>query len=94
MKAKFVYEAMDDVLKGKSEEEIMSSLEKSSDLDLNDLLINAAAAGFLPGVKKALERGADVHYGENSALRRASLYGHYDVVEFLLKNGALLKMPL
>jgi len=32
MKAKFIYEAMDNVLKGKSDEEILSSLE-GGDLD-------------------------------------------------------------
>ena len=51
MKAKFVYEAIGDVLKGKSKEEIISSLE-NTDLDFNNLLFKSAKAGFLPGVKK------------------------------------------
>ena len=87
MKAKFVNEAMGDVLKGKSDEEIMSSLE-SGDLDSDDLLIKSSGRGFLFGVKKAVEMGANVHADDDLALRRASGNGHIDVVEFLLKNGA------
>ena len=58
MKAKFIYEAIEDVLKGKSEEEILSSM---SDLSPNKLLIKSSEKGFLPGVKKALEMGANIH---------------------------------
>jgi len=87
MKAKFIYEVMGDVLKGKSEEEIMSSLENTN-LDPNKLLLKSSMAGFLPGAKKALEIGADVNAYNNAALQWASGNGYLDIVEFLLKNGA------
>ncbi|MEK0338213.1 MAG: ankyrin repeat domain-containing protein, partial [Nitrosopumilus sp.] len=70
-----------------SEEEIMS-LISNLDLDPNDLLINSAESGFLPGVKRAIERGVDIHARDDSALQVASLYGHYAVVALLLENGA------
>jgi ankyrin repeat protein len=87
MKAKFVYEAMGDILKGKSDEEILSSLE-SGDLDPDYLLSKSITKSFLPGVKKALENGADVHANNDSALRYASENGHLSTVDLLLKNGA------
>jgi len=87
MKAKFIYETMDDILKGKSEKEIMSSLENTN-LKPDNLLIKSSKIGFLPGVKKALEMGADVHFGNDLALRRASEKDHSDIVELLIKNGA------
>jgi ankyrin repeat protein len=85
MKAKFVYETIGDILKGRSEEDILSSMENSRP---NDLLFKLIEAGFLPGVKKALEMGADIHANDDYALRWASYSGHSDIVELLLKNGA------
>ena len=85
MKAKFIYEALKDILRAKSLEEIMPHLEA---MEPNDMLKKCAEFGFLPGVKKALERGADVHAGHDWALGQASRNGHIDVVELLLKNGA------
>jgi len=93
MKAKFIYEVMGDVLKGKSEKEIMSSLENIN-LKPDELLIKSAKGGFLIGVKKAIEIGADVHAHDDYALREASEKGHYDVVKFLLKNSANAKDDL
>ena len=87
MKAKFVYEAMGDVLKAKSKEDIISSLENTN-LDPNELLLKSAKVEFLAGIKKALKIGADVHFGNDLALRYASSDGHLATVEFLLKNGA------
>jgi len=75
------------LLKPKSEKEILSSLEKSK-LKPDDLLIKSSEAGFLPGVKKALENDADVHTDNDYALRMASYYSHLPVIEFLLKHGA------
>ena len=85
MRAKFIYEAMKDILKGRSLEEIMPHLEA---MKPNEMLLKCSEIGFLPGVKIALERGADVHAGGDLALRWASEQGHYNVVELLLKNGA------
>jgi len=83
-----IYETMGDVLKGKSKEDIISSLENTN-LKPNELLIKSAKVGFLPGVKKALKMGADVHsYKFDYALHLASENGHLDIVELLIKNGA------
>jgi ankyrin repeat protein len=88
MKAKFVYEAMKDILRPKSEKEILDASNKMSP---KKLLYQSSISGWLPGVKAALERGVDVnvksptHY---SAIEMAASYGHTDIVEFLLKHGA------
>ncbi|MEK0338510.1 MAG: ankyrin repeat domain-containing protein [Nitrosopumilus sp.] len=85
MKAKFVYEALGDVLKPKSEKEIMTSIE---DLDPNEILDKSISNGFLLGVKKALERGANVHIKDDWSLRISSYRGYDNVVKLLLDNGA------
>jgi ankyrin repeat protein len=85
MRAKFVYEAMEDILRPKSEEEILSHL---GDLDPNRLLVKSSRLGLLSGVKLALERKADVHHWDDEALQWASIYGRKNIVELLLKNGA------
>jgi len=83
MRAKFIYEGIGDILKGKSEEDIISSME-----DPDDLLEQSLRKDFLPGVKKALEMGANVHANNDWVLLYASNYGYIDIVELLLKNGA------
>ncbi|MEK0338486.1 MAG: ankyrin repeat domain-containing protein, partial [Nitrosopumilus sp.] len=85
MQAKFVYEAIGDILKPKSEEDIMSLI---GDLSPNKLLVKSVTSGFLPGVKEALKNGADIHTGGEYALQRASQFGHYDIVKLLLKHDA------
>ena len=74
-----------DVLKPKSKEEIINLMDSLSAIDL---LLKSSEAGFLPGIKKALKLGADIHYGQDEALRWASGNGHKEIVELLLKNGA------
>ena len=85
MRAKFVYEQIENILRPKSEEEIMSHLE---DLSPDELLLKSLKIGFLPIVRLALEKGADIHARNDYALRYASEDGHKDVAELLLKNGA------
>ena len=90
MRAKFVFENIDPIsrfLKPKSEEEILKGLQTTT-MGPNYLLIKSAEAGFLKGVQMALERGADVHAGNDGTLRLASANGRYDVVKLLLDNGA------
>ena len=51
-------------------------------------LLRAAMDGELLRVKIALNRGADIHYFQDFALRHAVNQGHLDVVKFLIENGA------
>ena len=85
MRAKFVYEQIENILRPKSEEEILSHL---GNLTPDKLLMKSSVVGFLPGVRLALENGANVHAYDDDALRWASRRGHKNVVELLLKNGA------
>ena len=86
MKAKLVKESLN-ILKAKSQDEILDSLKKSSK-NPNDILIKSVDKGFLFGVKYALENGANVHTIDDYALRWASQNGHYDIVKLLLDYGA------
>ena len=54
----------------------------------NDLLWISTKFGKLDLVKYLLNKGADIHYLEDRALRWAAKRKHYDVVKFLLDNGA------
>ena len=85
MEAKFVYEQIENILRPKSEEKILSHL---GNLTPNDLLIKSSKIGFLPGMKLALEKGAYVHARNDYALQLTSAKSHKDAVELLLKNGA------
>ncbi|MEK0337885.1 MAG: ankyrin repeat domain-containing protein [Nitrosopumilus sp.] len=78
-------EKLEDILKPKSEEDIISSMD---DLSPKELFNQSAENGFLPGVKRAIERGVDIHALDDWALRWASQYGRYDIVALLLENGA------
>jgi hypothetical protein len=86
MRAKFIYESIEDILRPKSDEEILADL--SNNLNSDQLLFRCVEAGFLPGVILALKKGTDVHAENDRALRWASLRGHIDIVELLLKSGA------
>ena len=61
---------------------------KLEELSPDQLLFTSSRIGFLPGVKRALERGADVHAQNDLALHWASVNGHKDTVEVLLKARA------
>ena len=83
---KLVNEKLGDFLKPKSEDEIKKGL-------LNDefpdrILISSANAGYLEGVKIALERGADIDAFNGDALLSAVQKMHFEIVKYLLKNGA------
>eukprot|EP01102_Stenamoeba_stenopodia_P003224 TRINITY_DN1315_c0_g1_i2.p1 TRINITY_DN1315_c0_g1~~TRINITY_DN1315_c0_g1_i2.p1 ORF type:complete len:148 (+),score=44.55 TRINITY_DN1315_c0_g1_i2:2-445(+) len=51
----------------------------------------AAKTGDLEAVKKHLETGADINFKDrqgNTALHMAALFGHREIVHFLLEKGA------
>ncbi|MEK0338334.1 MAG: ankyrin repeat domain-containing protein [Nitrosopumilus sp.] len=88
MKAKFVYEAMSDVLKGKSEEEITSLIKRRSNINLNNELIKSSYDGRISVVELLLKCGADVHADNDEALKWASFYSYLNIIKLLLKYGA------
>ena len=54
----------------------------------NNILLSEAATCHVSLVKHALEKGANVHYNEDRALRFACLAGQLDIVKHLVKSGA------
>jgi hypothetical protein len=63
--------------------------------ELNEALYRSAGLGRIDEVKALVQKGADVNYLENSAgvtpLRLAANGQHYEVVDFLLNNGARIR---
>ena len=57
-------------------------------LDKNEDLVVAASDGYFDAVKFLLDNGADIHYNDDQALRRASVCGQTSIVELLLDRGA------
>ena len=78
-----------EILKPKTESEIWDALAR---LSKNLLLFASARAGFIPGVEKALEEGADIDYFIDfcgrTALATASEEGQFHVVKYLLDRDA------
>ena len=54
----------------------------------NMKLLEAAKINDLESVKYWLEKGADLHSMNDSALRWAAYYGYLEIVKFLLEQGA------
>ena len=87
---------MTEILKPKTENEIWEGMTR---LTTNLLLFTSARVGFMPGVKKALEQGADIDYFmdfcEKTALAAASEEGQFHVVRYLLdKNASVCDLSL
>jgi ankyrin repeat protein len=59
---------------------------------LNDLLIESAKNGYLEKVKLLIEQGADIHAGNDYALRLSADNGHLKVVKYLMTQGSELVM--
>ncbi|KAJ3337694.1 hypothetical protein HDU93_000701 [Gonapodya sp. JEL0774] len=54
-------------------------------------LIEACSTGHLETVKMLLDRGADIHFQHDGALRMASRCGNVEIVQLLLSKGANLE---
>jgi ankyrin repeat protein len=78
---------INDILKPKSEEEILKDISLNNQ-DPTKLLAHSATNNFFTGVKLALQQGANIHYNDDYALRLAAYNGHADVVKVLLDAGA------
>ena len=77
-------ESLRDKLVGPTEDEIMNNLK---DLSPDKLLLKSCQIGFIKGIELALEKGADVHYNNEQALRWASEEGNTEIVKCLLDLG-------
>ena len=55
---------------------------------IKDSLSHASMGGHVDIIKYLLEKGADLHYGDEEALRFAAHEGHFEVVKFLIEAGA------
>lgn len=82
---------MTEILKPKTEKEIWDGINCLCE---NVTLIASARNGFMPGVIKALERGADINFYDEfdgcSVLAAASENGHFEIVRYLLDRKALV----
>ena len=56
------------------------------DLEKDDLAYITARKGFISNLRVFKEYGADMHANDESILRTAALYGHKDIVLFLLNE--------
>jgi len=91
MRAKFVYESLNDIFKPKSYEEINKNLSTLSKNERILQLMYNSRDGNLEIVKTLIENGLDINsklYDGNTPLMAACRNIHFDVAEFLLKNGA------
>jgi len=84
-------EGLLDKLTGPSEEDTFNYLLLNKSSEPNKLLSICSEKGFLYGVKKAIEMGANIHYNDDEALGYACDSGNGDLVEYLLKKGADIK---
>jgi len=51
-------------------------------------LINACQKGDLRAVQFYKEKGSSITFSENALLDLAAMNGYFEIVEFLIKNGA------
>ncbi len=87
----FINESVRDLMKPKSEEEIIFKLKSLTQKQKNNKLIETSNDGLLNIVKYLVENGADVNAFDNlifTPLMYASYRGHLDIVKYLVENGA------
>jgi len=89
---KQVNESIKHLLVVPTEEEVFNHYQLYKITDPNELLMSSAEKGILCGVKLALEKGADVHFNNDSAFGLACDSNNFKLVKFLLENGADVKV--
>ena len=57
---------------------------KNAKDNINKLLFESSREGELDLVKEAIKRGANIHANDENVLREASMYGHLEVVKYLV----------
>jgi hypothetical protein len=85
---KWVSPQLPDVRDSSIQEIIYRRVKEAERLTTYYLLNKGALEGILFYVIEALERGADVHFGKDSALRHAAFAGHLHIVKYLVEKGA------
>ena len=91
MKAKFIYESIEDYLEPKNNEEIINSISSLPKRELDTKLILAANKGLTTIVKYLIKAGADINAKDGNGynvLHRASINKHEQIVKILLDAGA------
>ena len=92
MRAKFIYESIDDVLKPKSKEDIIKDLSKFSKEEIinGNFILKTVENNSKDLVKKLLFKGCFPNklYNGKNLLKVASQYNYKDIVEMLIYFGA------
>jgi ankyrin repeat protein len=91
MRAKLIKESLDDILKPKSEEEILKNIINNN-LNANDLLIASINAKNLEGVKQAILNKANINlivFLNQTPLDIAFRKKDKSIINYLLNNGAI-----
>jgi len=91
MRAKLVNENINDLLKPKSEEDIVGELNYLTQEEKNKKLFNAAKEGNKEAIKLLISVGVNLNAKNKNgetALMKASVNGNEDIVKLLIKIGA------
>jgi len=91
MNARLVNESIDNLLKPKSDKDIIRDLSNLTQEEKDERLIDASRNGRLEEVKMLIEAGADINTKnewEDTSLMFASYHGYIDLVKLLIEAGA------
>lgn len=81
------YDAID-VARKNNHMEVVDLLSDLRAKEASDKLVYWSLGGNVKIAESLLLEGADIHYRNDEALRRAIKYGHDDLVKFLISRGA------
>lgn len=84
---KFINESLMDKMTGKSKEYVFNKIEHKGP---SDKLLFACSKGMLWLVEMLVEDGVDINRGGGYALELACIYGHHDIVIYLVNKGSYI----